>query len=1116
MRFVPNAMSTWFRSNVPTYLSNFAKMARDVGDGIHLHAHEQDPKKPLQTPARSAAELAKTLEITVHLTPPDDVTCASDMPKLFSSSFNVRSTSSGREGAAASLGVDAAMCARAEQKTYHIAYRRLPFLDERDIVYQTKHTRHTLMGVPAFYRWVLEKYPKCVVDCIERRAVVLDGVRHFELTDTTGPNPNGFEADNLYVDMNGLIHPCAHPENGDVPKTEEEMYRRVMAYVDRLVAAVRPRRLLYLAIDGVAPRAKMNQQRARRFRAAQEAEQRMEVEKEALEYMSALGHKVPTKQEKPWDSNVITPGTKFMAKLAKYLRFYIRDRVNNNAAWKRIKIIFSDASVPGEGEHKLMQYIRVQRSQLGYDPNQHHVLHGLDADLIMLGLATHEVKFSILREEVLFGKQKYERERQKEQQMVLDANGTALSKRKRGEFGEHDSDLVASDLKPLQFLHIATLREYLQIEFDPLASVLPFPYDFERVIDDFVFLCFFVGNDFLPHLPSLDIRDGALDFLILIYAKLLPAMGGYLTDGGNVNLSRVDVILAEVGQVEDLIFQRRALKQAENERRRKSHLSNEKKDQIAADAAKGSTVEILKKRRVDNDVIAVDKQYGGMTPLEAVKARVKESVEKKLEQYREEVQDVVRLGEPGWKTRYYNDKLKADDIKVGGGRERVFHAYIEGLCWVMRYYYTGCASWQWFYPFHYAPFASDLRNIDRFEIKFEQGLPFRPFEQLLGVFPSGSSHAIPKPYRWLMSDPESPILDFYPKEIPVDPNGKAMPWLWVVLLPFIDEDRLLEAMKEPNEKLTETEKKRNARFGKEVIFFHSKCSVTKTPPTAELVEAQADPKLSLSFHGSLIYAEALYFAIGGVVPSPEKAQKHLMDIPNNQCFSFQYRLPRTLPHVSKILDGAQLPSPVLITDNDKRITIPFFGKANISIVDLAGTAMNHTNVRQPYMSRSTGGHGGREGNANNNLNLNRYGPPQRQHQQYNQYMANGYGNWGSQEPRNKRGQYGTACTQQCRGQSFHGRPSSDYRGSYNGTGGGRGYQGGFAGRGGRGVPIQSAFGGSLQPMQAYPSTHIGFAPAAPPVARSLEALKAGLRSMHEQRQNSSYGPPRGHPSRYDR
>lgn len=75
----------------------------------------------------------------------------------------------------------------------------------------------------------------------------------------------------------------------------------------------------------------------------------------------------------------------------------------------------------------------------------------------------------------------------------------------------------------------------------------------------------------------------------------------------------------------------------------------------------------------------------------------------------------VRLWEEGWKDRYYHDKCKLEDIKGGGGRERLFQTYVEGLCWVMLYYYQGCPSWTWYYPFHYAPFASDLINCDRQE-----------------------------------------------------------------------------------------------------------------------------------------------------------------------------------------------------------------------------------------------------------------------------------------------------------------------------------------------------------------------------------------------------------------
>ena len=111
----------------------------------------------------------------------------------------------------------------------------------------------------------------------------------------------------------------------------------------------------------------------------------------------------------------------------------------------------------------------------------------------------------------------------------------------------------------------------------------------------------------------------------------------------------------------------------------------------------------------------------------------------KLDKFADELTDNVRLHEEGWRDRYYTDKCKAEDIDGRGGREELLRQYVVGLTWVMRYYYDGVCSWKWYYPFHYAPFSSDLRNIERFQkdcdaLTLEK--PFTPVEQLMGVLPA--------------------------------------------------------------------------------------------------------------------------------------------------------------------------------------------------------------------------------------------------------------------------------------------------------------------------------------------------------------------------------------------
>jgi 5'-3' exoribonuclease 2 len=221
---------------------------------------------------------------------------------------------------------------------------------------------------------------------------------------------NNPKVHNLYLDMNGIIHPCCHPLDRPQPTSETEMFGLIFEYMDRVIGIVKPSKILYLAIDGVAPRAKMNQQRSRRFRTALDAQEKAERTTSIKNKWAAEGIKFtdrPTEGAgQTFDSNVITPGTEFMANLSKALQLCIVERLHNSERWQNLQVIFSDASVPGEGEHKILDFIRSQRAQKNYDPNTSHCIHGADADLIMLGLSTHEAHFYILREAVLQEKDK--------------------------------------------------------------------------------------------------------------------------------------------------------------------------------------------------------------------------------------------------------------------------------------------------------------------------------------------------------------------------------------------------------------------------------------------------------------------------------------------------------------------------------------------------------------------------------------------------------------------------------------------------------------------------------------------------------------------------------------
>jgi 5'-3' exonuclease len=156
-----------------------------------------------------------------------------------------------------------------------------------------------------------------------------------------------------------------------------------------------------------------------------------------------------------------------------------------------------------------------------------------------------------------------------------------------------------------------------------------------------------------------------------------------------------------------------------------------------------------------------------------------------------------------------------DDV---ASKRNLIQSYLEGLTWVLTYYHHGCGSWNWFYPHLYAPLASDLRNLSTYEIRYAEGRPFTPLLQLLAVLPPQSSSFLPKSYRDLMLDPNSPLATYYPVDFSVDTNGKRNAWESIVKIPFIHEESLLTVINKINHTsiLTPAERLRNLR-GEEYV-----------------------------------------------------------------------------------------------------------------------------------------------------------------------------------------------------------------------------------------------------------------------------------------------------------
>lgn len=549
------------------------------------------------------------------------------------------------------------------------------------------------MGVKHFYFWYSRQWKECV--------------------SRARPQGQG-KVDILCLDMNGLFHQaaqqvfqygtCAPPAvpaqsllgRAIVPRASTmiwtarkraALHRAIFDKADQLVRAVAPQKRLLLCVDGVAGLGKMNQQRQRRFRSVWDAE-KQQMKEECLCV------------EREFHPNCFTPGTGVMNDLTRALDRFVRHKQASDPVWAALEVLVSDEKVAGEGEHKIMTFLRRHAS-----PQDVPCIYGLDADLVMLAMLLPQRDIWILRE-----------------------------------MQEGLAEWI--DIRRFQARIQAALRWPTRTDkqqadapaFHPRTAVL-----------DFVLLCFLVGNDFLPTMPTLAIMDGAVETVMEVYQR--------------------------VGQ-------------------RHGHLTMAQTTSIRPTALAAFFRE-LARREPALLLHKYSARHGGkFTPDPLVLRHLDARTH--------------TIDWAAYRTAYYGAHFPPDCTPATLAKQ-----YLDGMVWVLRYYAHGMPDWTWFFPHLYGPFASDMAAaLCRYRPpQFELHRPVPAFLQLFMVLPPCHRTLLPRPYHALFDSPS--LRYAFPRELRLDMAGKRKDWEAIVPLAPLKLEDVWERYRRVTPLLDAVDKRRN-------------------------------------------------------------------------------------------------------------------------------------------------------------------------------------------------------------------------------------------------------------------------------------------------------------------
>ena len=524
------------------------------------------------------------------------------------------------------------------------------------------------MGIPSYFTHIVKKY----------RSIF----KTFAKSTT--------KIDNLYLDCNSIIYDSVHElqkgttQFNSTPENDKLIIKKVCDKLIYYINMIGPSKTVYIAFDGVAPVAKLNQQRKRR-------------------YMSWYNNKLITTikngknigdyndnkdNNNNWNTSAITPGTIFMKNLGLEIKDVFVDNKKFTSSESKfinnLNVIVSATDEPGEGEHKIYDYIRTNKD---YHSNTSTVIYGLDADLIMLTMNHLHIsdKMFLFRETPNFIK------------------------------------TVDNTLNPdeLYLMDIPTFANSIiqELSNDSTSNDTNKSSNKNKnknKITDYIFICFMLGNDFMPHFPAINIRNNGIEKLITSYKTVIGNTRESLTiNNGNNGQEIVWKTLRKFINhlsINELDFIKNEYK------RRDRQVKN-----LSYNNANNNHNHNNSNQKEEDDLLLI--------PMK----------DRSIEKY-------INPFESGWRDRYYTTLF---DIRINDERcKEICINYLEGLEWTMTYYSSGCMDWRWTYNYDYPPLLIDLiKYVPYFDtnlLKHKEKNPVSELVQLSYVLPQSSHNLLPQ------------------------------------------------------------------------------------------------------------------------------------------------------------------------------------------------------------------------------------------------------------------------------------------------------------------------------------------------------------------------------------